>query len=210
MNVEQINEEILNTFTKKELYYYKMVNRYFRTCEPKLIEKMISIINGESKISLRILDWFVTRYAAKYKICFGTIIDDSLFNVHISYKAQLKSYKKRYFDPFRRRKKFIYNYDKNDETKILTTTLGQLNFFYWALSNNVVEHVEKNIEHITKTMVIMNKESRIKKKIMNNSDTLNSLIMQKTKKIIKNYDKNTNTNTCTGKNTSNKIVLVFD
>lgn len=194
--MESIKQDIITTLTKKELYYYKMVNRYYKSCDKSLIDKMLQIINGESNISLRILDWFVTRYASKYKICFGTVIDDSLFNVHISYKAQLKSYKKRYFDPFRRRKKFYYNYDCTDKTKTFLTTIGQLNFFYWALSNNIIDYVEKNIDQITKIMVQMNKETRIKKQLLNNPDKIN--------KIINNQYINMN------KMTEKKIILYFD
>ena len=103
---------------------------------------MIDIVEGQSDISLRLLDWFVTRHASKQKIRFDKYdvsnnsdkFDkrvDRCFNVHISYKAQLKSYKKKYFDPFRRRKKFKYYFDK-EKTVHLCTTIGQLNFFRWA------------------------------------------------------------------------------
>ena len=30
------------------------------------MDKMLGIINGESRISLRIIDWFATNYAKKY------------------------------------------------------------------------------------------------------------------------------------------------
>ena len=30
------------------------------------LKQIIDIVNGESKISLRIVDWFVTNYAKKY------------------------------------------------------------------------------------------------------------------------------------------------
>ena len=30
------------------------------------LNKMMNVINGESKISLRIVDWFVTNYSKKY------------------------------------------------------------------------------------------------------------------------------------------------
>ena len=31
------------------------------------IDKMLSIINGQSKISLRLVDWFVTNYSKKHR-----------------------------------------------------------------------------------------------------------------------------------------------
>lgn len=171
-------------FTSKETYYYKMITNYFKQIEKEKVQKMLDIINGKSKISLRLLDWFVTRYAKKHKTGYNTeteednfssktstTIDDTdinlnkYFAVHISYKAQLKSYKKKYFDPFRRRndQKFNYKYDNSYPNKCLYTTIGQLNFFRWAFSNNIIEYVEKNYDEINKAMIKSNKEDKERK-----------------------------------------------
>lgn len=147
-------------FTKKELCYYKMIDKFFKKCPEDKIIKMLNIIDGQSDISLRILDWFVTKYA-KRGIDFTR--DGDTFDVHINYKAQLKSYKKRYFDPFRRKKKFNYKYTINGEERILYTTIGQLNFFRWAISNEIINFVEKYLPQITKAMNIANKEDKKKK-----------------------------------------------
>ena len=53
------------------------------------LDTMLSIINGESKISLRIVDWFATNYAKKFYTLY-TIQDDSdskqrRFKVYIDY-----------------------------------------------------------------------------------------------------------------------------
>jgi len=162
--------------SKKETFYYKIIDRYYKSLDIKKIETMIDIVDGKSKISLRLLDWFVTRYANKYKIRFekseNKINDeaddkfdkkvDKGFNVHISYKAQLKSYKKRYFDPFRRRKKFAYYFDKEKKT-VLCTTIGQLNFFRWAFVNDVIDYVSNNYNTISKAMVNTNKLDKTRK-----------------------------------------------
>jgi hypothetical protein len=152
-------------FSPKEMCYYKMINRFFRTCSNNNIENMIKIINGESEISLRILDWFVTKYSKKRSECMLKKIlnNNEIFDVGRSYKAQLKSFKKRYFDPFRRRKKFRYYYNVK-ENKYILTTLGQLNFFKWAISYEIISYVEKNLEQITKSMNLSNKEEKEKKK----------------------------------------------
>ena len=92
------------------------------------------------------------------------ILDDD-FNVHISYKAQLKSFKKRYFDPFRRRKKFYYYYNtQNNEKKSILTTIGQMNFFKWAFDHKVIEYVEERHHIISKAMNKANKEDKKRKK----------------------------------------------
>lgn len=147
---------------KKEFYYYKMVNKFFKICPDNKITKMIDIITGKSNISLRILDWFVTKYSKK-RIDYNNGKDTEIFDVRISYKSQLKSYKKRYFDPFRRRERFVYSFGDDGNRKI-ETTLGQLNFFKWAFSNNILEYIDKNLKQISKEMNLANKEDKKKKK----------------------------------------------
>jgi len=94
----------------KEIYYYNMLEKFFQNQPDKEIKRMIDIINGSNTVSLRFLDWFVTRYCYLYKLSIqfnNSFNKDNNFNINISYKAQLKSYKKKYFDPFRRKKNFF-------------------------------------------------------------------------------------------------------
>jgi hypothetical protein len=155
----------IKDFSSREVCYYKMIDKYFKQCTVEKIEKMVNIINKDSEISLRILDWFVTRYSQKYNIYYKINNDVDDFNVHISYKAQLKSFKKRYFDPFRRRKKFYYYYNtQNNEKKSILTTIGQMNFFKWAFDHKVIEYVEERHHIISKAMNKANKEDKKRKK----------------------------------------------
>ena len=199
-------------FSNKEIYHYKRVDRFFRATDPQNIEKMLEIINGEANISLRLFDWFVTRYAKKYNVNY--YINEELFSVHISYKAQLKSFKKRYFDPFRRRKKFYYKYDKNDNSKKLVTTIGQLNFFRWAFINDVVKYVENNYKTILNAMILSNKEDK-KRKIKSSSEKSASEKETKKENEIKSVAK-VNKNGINMKanrkikNDEVKIILSFD
>ena len=68
------------------------------------LDTMLSIINGESKISLRIVDWFATNYAKKYYTLYTikgeTDATSRRFKVYIDYKLKLKAYSKKRFDPF--------------------------------------------------------------------------------------------------------------
>ena len=66
----------------------------------------------------------------------------------LSYKSQLKGFSKNYFDPFQRKDRiefFIL------DTKI-TTTIGQLNFFKWAIQNKVIDYAKENLQSIHKDM----------------------------------------------------------
>ena len=66
-----------------------------------------------------------------------------------SYKSQLKSYSKKFFDPFCRRNRIKYKYNESD---VLSTTIGQLNFFKWAINNDVVEYIKDNYRNIENDM----------------------------------------------------------
>lgn len=156
-NAKSAKDIVFNT---RETYFYKTVDKYFKKVSSKKMDMMTDILDGKSKISLRLLDWFVTNYTDKKKISYP-LTNGERFNVHISYKAQLKSYKKKYFDPFRRHNKFNYHYENN--TKSVFTTIGQLNFFRWAFSNEIVEYVEKNHDIISNNMIKANKENKKKK-----------------------------------------------
>lgn len=161
--------------TTKEKYYYIFIKKFFKSLDQQKIDKMINIVNEKSKISLRQLDWFVTRYSNKniknkkitYKLTNETKEDDvNNFNVHISYKAQLKSYRKKYFDPFRRRSKFYFNFniDETKKTKKqLLTTIGQLNFFRWAFQYEVIDYVEQHYDEISNAMIQSNKDDKKRK-----------------------------------------------
>lgn len=167
------------SLTKKEMMTFKVINKYYKNLDKTKINEMIDIINGKSKISLRLLDWFVTNYSDKYKIKLKktntTDVFDNEFNVHIGYKSQLKSYRKKYFDPFRRGQKFKYYFDKQ-KTTYLCTTICQLNFFKWIFSNNIIDYIKTNYNTLSKKMVVTNKMDKIKKKEKDNDTVSNNSI----------------------------------
>ena len=136
------------------------------------LDKMIRIITGESKISLRIVDWFATNYAKKYYTLF-TIEQTSdnisrRFKVYDDYKLKLKAYSKKRFDPFCRWDRISIPYTKG---KFIETTIGQMNFFKWALENKVIEYVEQNYDTIEKDMNNRNSTSKRKETLVDNSKT---------------------------------------
>lgn len=155
-----------------EKIIYNNLKEFYMKLEKVEMEKIVSIINGEYKISLRFMDWFVTRYCYLYKTSINVnnrFIKDTSFNVNINYKAQLKSYKKKRFDPFRRKKKFYF---KINDFSILTT-IGQLNFFKWAITNDIITYCENNYDLINNKVVHVNKY--FKKNITENSSNSSNL-----------------------------------
>ena len=61
------------------------------------LEKILPIINGESSISLRLIDWFATNYSKKhftvYKFKHETG-GERRFKVYLEYKLKLRAYSK--------------------------------------------------------------------------------------------------------------------
>lgn len=158
----------IKDFKAKEVMHYKKLDKFFSECTKEECQMMVDIINGNHLISLRFLDWFVTRYCYLYKLSMNIenkYIKEKDFNINISYKAQLKSFKKKYFDPFRRKKKFFYVSEKND--LVILTTLGQLNFFRWALSYNIIKYTEENYRTIINKLSHVN--SYFKKHVIENT-----------------------------------------
>ncbi len=132
--------------------------------ESNNMDYMLRIINGESKISLRIIDWFATNYAKKYYTVYEIPNTERRFKVYVDYKLKLKAYSKKRFDPFCRWDRITVPYK---DGKYIQTTIGQLNFFKWALENNVIHYIEENYANIEKDM--NNRNSTSKKKSL--SDT---------------------------------------
>ena len=126
------------------------------------LDKMLQIINGESKISLRIVDWFATNYAKKYYTVYAIQKTLKRFKVYVDYKLKLKAYSKKRFDPFCRWDRITIPYK---DGQYVQTTIGQLNFFKWALENDVVRYIEENYSTIEKDMNSRNSTSKRKSQI---------------------------------------------
>ena len=136
------------------------------------LDKMLKLITGESKISLRIVDWFATNYSKKYYTLY--VIEASAdnvtrrFKVYDDYKLKLKAYSKKRFDPFCRWDRISIPYTNG---KFIETTIGQLNFFKWALENKVIDYIEQNYIEIEKDMNNRNSTSKRKEIVTDNSKT---------------------------------------
>jgi len=152
--------------TQNELLINKLLEFYSNIDN---LEKMLIIITGKSKISLRIIDWFVTNYSKKYFTLYNVEKEGEIkrFKIYEDYKLKLKAYSKKRFDPFCRWERIEIPYK---DGKNIETTLGQLNFFKWALENNVINYIEENYEEVEKDMNSRNSNSR-KKDLLDNTKT---------------------------------------
>ena len=153
---------------------YQSLHNYYSNDEN--MTKFNDYVNGDKKISLRIIDWFVTNYSKKFNVFYeiyetpkGELTFESdgnelskQINIFHAYKSQLKSYSKKKFDPFCRKERI--NFECNEMN--LETTIGQLNFFKWSIDNLILEYITDNYNHIETDMNLCYNNNK-KKKIDN-------------------------------------------
>tara|TARA_Y100000389_G_C17419668_1_gene495937 strand:- start:435 stop:965 length:531 start_codon:yes stop_codon:yes gene_type:complete len=132
---------------KKQELLMNSLHNFYSQNEGIHFKSLLSIINGENNISLRIIDWFVTNYSKKNNISW--INNNNRFVVYLNYKAQLKAYSKKQFDPFCRRERLNFYLD---DSVYIITTVGQLNFFKWILNNNILNYILLNLPKIEQDM----------------------------------------------------------
>ena len=113
------------------------------------MEIFLNQVSKGAPISLRVIDWFVTNYSREHDVSYVNTNTGRPFNVHKEYKTRLKSYTKRQFDPFCRRNRINFYYS---EGSVVLTTVGQLNFFKWAIENQVLDYIEQHLPDIEKAM----------------------------------------------------------
>ena len=102
---------------------------------PENRDQLHDILGKASKApSLRKLEWFVTNYAKAKHVTY-TAPNGKMFTVHVAYKSSLDGYSKKLFDPFCRTSRI--------EFQGLTTTVAQLNFIRWCISNGIIEYLKK-------------------------------------------------------------------
>ena len=167
--------------TQNDLLLNKLMEYY---ADYDKLDNMLSIIGGESQISLRIVDWFSTNYAKKYYTVYELNNSDKRFKVYADYKLKLKAYSKRRFDPFCRWERITIPY-KNGT--FIQTTIGQLNFFKWALENEVIDYINANYANIEKDMNNRNSTSKRKNIVTTVSTTKNQNYTRKKREELSVY-----------------------
>lgn len=202
-NLEEILMKSLIEFYSKDDNIHKFLNIVGYSNNDEDLDNSINFeLNSKNKnfISRRILDWFVTNYSKRNKIVYD--LGDPKFNpdassnrkykpfsVNDDYKCQLRSFQKKYFDPFCRNKRIKFYYDTK---KYKRTTIGQLNFFRWVINNKIIDYILDNINDIENDMNNHSKNNsttiKLKNKRNKNKITATRSTNKLYSKIIVNFN----------------------
>ena len=101
----------------------------------------------------RILDFFITQYCRECPILLNRHIHlFRLVNVYTDYKAQLKSFTKRWFNLFARTHELTIHFDAEDATTPvdITRPLGYWNYIRWLIENDILMYVRTQYAQIEK------------------------------------------------------------
>jgi hypothetical protein len=151
--MDTARQTLKNRVQGKQDFIVRWLQEFYN--QPGRMEEIMPILIGTSPVSLRLIDWFVTNYSKKYNISYA-LDDNKPFLVHFHYKRELKAYSKRLFDPFCRRERISFQI--RGHPPIEETTVGQLNFFRWAIEKGVLRYIIAHAADVERDMNVSFRE----------------------------------------------------
>ena len=124
------------------------------------MDAFVEILQERSLVSLRMIDWFVTKYSKNINTQYE--VNEKRVSVYTSYKSQLKAYSKKQMDPFCRRDRIVLNKHGAE----IVTTLGQMNFFRWAIENQILKYIYDHYDFLEQEMKRDNKNNLSRKTLL--------------------------------------------
>ena len=107
---------------------------------------LFPLIDQTSAVSLRALDWCVVNWSKQHNVVCSSAVPGEMTNIHHAYHSALGYWKRRLFDPFRRRTRIIVRLDGEERE----TTLGQANFALFTYETGILAYVIGNVDAIEK------------------------------------------------------------
>ena len=150
LTIDENNNKVIKTLNLniQETIILKAVEEYNNKNNFNILQ---TIVEGNNVISRRTIEYFVTKYSnIKNTTYFIENLNKKIkFNVYSSYKDKLKCHKKKYFDPFGRGDRIPFF---SNNTCIITT-VGQLNFYKWFITNNIYKYCLDNHKEIQDSLL---------------------------------------------------------
>lgn len=156
---------------KNEILLKTLCNFYRTNSHMKTL---YNFVTKNEDISLRVFDFLCTKYTKNNNVIYYIQKKNKQvpFNLNVAYKAQLKAYSKQQFDPFKRHDRITIQcpYSPNKE---LVTTIGQMNFFKFAIENKLIDWLKKP-ENLKKVENEISKDIKTKTKDVTKKKTIAS------------------------------------
>ena len=190
-------QEIRKIPCRRELLI-RSLQRFYNTRTD--MKEVIDLLQGSGDISLRVMDWFVTNYAKKHNVSY-TLLNQE-FSVYLNYKAQLKAFSKKLFDPFCRRERIEFQCENFTP---FITTVGQLNFFRWCLEKDIFKYIRLHHQDILRD----EKTSRSPNSTQSSTSTMTIETASSSKTRRRRTEKVPNTAKCMHKHET-EITLEFN
>lgn len=156
--------ELLNNVAEREFTFVEstiLTNVFEFYRDPKHLAVIIEIVEATFRIRIRTIDWFVSNYAKKHRINYQCN-NDTVY-VHSNYKEQLRKFSKKYFDPYCRDHKIFFRPIHQHKLIEIPTSIGQLNFFKWAIEHGILTYVINNKTTITTDNKLTSRINKINK-----------------------------------------------
>lgn len=115
--------------------------------EESRVQTFSDIVNHKNGLSLRIIDWLITNFSKAFSVAIES--EGLPRNLRKDYHKNLSAHNKKNFDPFARRRRIhivLFTHERR------VSTIGQLNFFRWFLSKDLVGFLLQNKSVIEKHM----------------------------------------------------------
>lgn len=126
-----------------------------------ILALLVPVITQTFDVSLRALDWFAVNFTKKHKILCKVDLGGGrtdVINIFSHYRDQLRHWRRRMFDPFRRRKRICFCHPVDGT--VLETTVAQLNFLMWSYNFGIIEQARAHLQAIEVDMVTTLAESK--------------------------------------------------
>jgi hypothetical protein len=158
--MDPLRQTLKNRIQGKQDFIVRWLQEFYN--QPGRLAEILPILTGTSPVSLRLIDWFVTNYSKKFNVSYPLADDTNpanparQFMVHFHYKREPKAYSKRLFDPFCRRERISFQI--RGQAPIEETTVGQLNFFRWAIEKGVIKYILEHVADVERDMNVSFRE----------------------------------------------------
>ncbi len=143
-----------DTYSEKEIALLHMLEREYT---PHLLRTiLLPLITQTSPVSLRVLDWAVVNWSKKHSIVCSCVNPGEMVNMYHAYRAALTFWRRRLFDPFRRRRRIVVLIDGKE----YETTLGQANFALFIYKNGILSYILTHASEIEQDMTAVSRKQR--------------------------------------------------